>query len=616
MVSQTGFSLGDFYMWPKLVRLWLTLADLAAHKPSHRRRPAFHHPVLESLEDRTVLSPTLSYSTYLGGSSNEIPVRANNPIAVDSAGNVYVTGRTSSNYAAFQSLVHPLRPYGGSGDAYVAKYNPALSGSASLLYFTYLGGSSTDGGTGIALDSSGNAYVTGYTNSADFPTTASAYQANFQGGAADVFVTKLDPSGHILYSTYLGTSGNEADFGSIIAVDASGNAYVSATTNSTLFPTTPGALQTTYSGGYHDAFVAKLNPALSGSASLVYSTYLGGSGDDISFGIAVGGSGNVYVTGDTESTNFRTKNAFQSSLSGSEDAFLTVLNPSLSQLVYASYFGTGFARGLGIAVDSSGNAYVTGDTGAVPTTPGAFQTTAGNTYVAKLNPASAGSSSLVYSTYLGGASATPWGGIAVDGSGNAYVSGTTQTGFPITANAIETSLSKRAWATFVTTLNATGSGLLFSSYLGGTRTGDISEGAGIAVDGSGNIYVTGRTAGDFPTTSGALQTTLGGGYDAFVAKISQAVSAPAAPAAAFAVNSLNLASIGGNIAPVPAAAPGGAAQGAVLDMALMSSQAVVPLLARADADQRLLALPLAKQSWLDRLFADFDSRSLHELIPW
>jgi Beta-propeller repeat len=503
-------------MWPKRIRLWLALSDVAAQKPSPRRRPAFRRPRLESLEDRTVLSPTLSYSTYLGGSGGDIPQRANNHTAVDSAGNVYVTGVTTSNDAAFQSLVHPLRPYGGGGDAFVAKFNPALSGSASLLYFTYLGGSGSDGGTGIAVDSAGNAYVTGYTNSTDLPT-AGAYQANLQSGY-DAFVTKLDASGNILYSTYLGTSGLTAGYGSVIAVDASGNAYVSATTNG---------------GGNFDAFVAKINPALSGSGSLVYSTYLGGSGSDQPYGVAVGGSGDVYVTGSTNSTNFPTKNAFQPNLSGGEDAFVAVLNPSLSQLVYATYLGGNrpgsgpFARGLGVAVDSSGSAYVTGDTSATnfPTTPGAFQTTAGHTYVAKINPASAGPGSLVYSTYLGGGTATPWGGIAVDGSGNAYVTGTTQTGFPITANAIETGLSRRAWAAFVTTLNATGSGLLFSTYLGGTSTGDISEGAGIAVDGSGNTYVTGRTAGDFPTTAGALQTTFGGGgYDAFVAKISPVVT--------------------------------------------------------------------------------------------
>jgi hypothetical protein len=203
----------------------------------------------------------------------------------------------------------------------------------------------------------------------------------------------------------------------------------------------------------------------------------------------------------------------------------------------------------------------------------------------------------------------------VDGSGNAYVTGGTLTGFPITANAIETSLSKGALAAFVTTLNATGSGLLFSTYLGGTTRGDNSEGAGIAVDNSGNIYVTGRTAGDFPTTSGALQTTYAGGdFDAFVARISPVVSAASAPAAASAVNSLNLASIGGSIGPLPAAAAGGATQGAVLDRALAPSRAVVPLPVGADADQRRPVLPLSRQPWLDHLFAGFDGRPLQELF--
>jgi hypothetical protein len=611
-------------MWPTLLTLWLALPHVAAQKPSPRRRPAFRRPLLESLEGRTVLSPVLSYSTYLGGSGDDLPQRSTNHTAVDGAGNVYVTGLTGSTDAAFQSLVHPLRAYGGGGDAFVAKFNPALSGPASLVYFTYLGGSGGDGGTGIAVDSAGNAYVTGYTNSpgSTFPTK-NAYQATFQGGY-DAFFTKLDASGNILYSTYLGTSGTEGTSGSAVAVDGSGNAYVTANTDSSTFPTTPGAFQTTY-GGAQDVFVAKINPALSGPGSLVDSTYLGGSGGESVNGIAVGSSGNVYVTGPTSSTNFPTLNAFQPSLSGGEDAFVAVLNPSLSQLVYASYLGgdggtrrdpSPYARGLGVAVDSSGNAYVTGDTTATnfPTTQGAFQTAAGNTFVAKINPASSGRGSLVYSTYLGG-SAYPWGGIAVDGSGNAYVTGGTPTGFPITANAIETSLSNRAQAAFVTTLNATGSGLLFSTYLGGTGRGDSSEGAGIAVDNSGNIYVAGRTAGDFPTTPGALQTTYAdGGFDAFVAKISPVVSAASAPAAAFAVNSLNLASVGGSIGPLPAAAAGGATQGAVLDRALVPSQAVVPLPVGADADQRPPVPPLSRQPWLDRLFADLDGRPLRDLF--
>src|SRR5262249_51882559 len=136
-------------MWPKLIRLWLTLSDLAAHQPSRRRRSAFRRPLLESLEDRTVLSPVLSYSRYLGGSGDELPQRGSKEIAVDNAGNVYVTGETPSHDAAFQSLVHPLQPYGGGGDAYVAKFNPALSGPASLVYFTYLGGSGDDVAKGI-----------------------------------------------------------------------------------------------------------------------------------------------------------------------------------------------------------------------------------------------------------------------------------------------------------------------------------------------------------------------------------------------------------------------------------------------------------------------------------
>src|SRR5712664_2858829 len=245
----------------------------------------------------------------------------------------------------------------------------------ALFYSTYLGGSVRDGGQGIAVDSAGNAYVTGLSNSPDFPTATGAFQGTL-AGSFDAFVTKINPVGSapLVYSTYLGGSGD--DYGLGIAVDAAGNASLTGFTNSPNFPTTLAAFQAK-PGGSADAFVTKLNS--SGSA-LIYSTYLGGSGDDVGQGIALDSLGNAYVTGFTSSTNFpHSVAAFQTTLAGSFDAFVTKLNLAGSApLLYSTYLGGDSAdRGYAVAVDGSGNAYVTGYTTSTkyPTTTGAFQTT-------------------------------------------------------------------------------------------------------------------------------------------------------------------------------------------------------------------------------------------------
>jgi hypothetical protein len=365
------------------------------------------------------------------------------------------------------------------------------------------------------VDGSGNAYVTGYTSSTDYDLTPGAFQTTKES-YWDVFVTKLNATGTALvYSTYIG--GSLDDVGYAIAVDGSGNAYVTGRTESTNYDVTPGAFQTT-NGGRADVFVTKLNAT---GTALVYSTYIGGSWYDEGYGIAVDGSGYAYVTGKTSSTNYDvTTGAFQTTNGGNADVFVTKLNATGTALVYSTYIGgSGGEEGYGIAVDGSGNAYVTGYTESTDydVTPGAFQTTNGgysDVFVTKLN---ATGTALVYSTYIGGSGNDRGFGIAVDGSGNAYVTGyTSSTDYDLTPGAFQTT-KEGYWDVFVTKLNATGTALVYSTYIGGS---DEDRGRAIAVDGSGNAYVTGYTwSTNYDVTPGAFQTTNGGVWDVFVTKV-------------------------------------------------------------------------------------------------
>jgi hypothetical protein len=466
-----------------------------------------------------VIDPVLVYSTFLGGAN----VDAGFDITVDAAGNAYVTGHTQ---LLIVPSTFPTTPgafdttHNGSFDAFVTKLNP--SGSA-LVYSTFLGGSDLDSGSGIAVDSTGNAYVTGTTFSPDFPTTAGALDTTL-GGVRDAFVTKLNPTGAALvYSTYFG--GSETDLGGSIAVDSSGNAYVSGNTMSFNFPTTPGAFDTILnSNDVLEAFVMKLNP--SGSA-LVYSTLLGGSNGSSSNDIALDASGSVYVIGSASSADFpTTPGAFDTTFSGG-DVFVTKLNATGTAPIYSTFLG-GTARdeGRSIAIDASGNAYATGITLSpdFPTTAGAFDTTYNGNFDAFVTKLNSSGSALVYSTYLGDVDFVTTNDIAVDASGSVYVTGSTSSpNFPTTADAFDTTFNGGPSDVFVTQFNASGSALVYSTLLGGsgdTSTGIADdEGLGIALDNVGGIYVTGSTrSANFPTTPGAFDTTHNGVSDAFVTK--------------------------------------------------------------------------------------------------
>jgi RHS repeat-associated protein len=409
-----------------------------------------------------VIDPVLSYSTYLGGSGSETA----RGVTVDASGNVYVVGATGSvNFP----MVNPVQGSNRGGtDTFVVKLNAA---GTALLYSTYLGGDGDDGASGVAVDATGNVYLAGDTISGNFPTTAGAFQPSFGGNlggrvrAGDGFVAKLNPAGNsLIYATYLGGSFN--DFANRIAVDDSGNASVTGTTASANFPTTPGAFQRTF-GGDLDGFVAKVNPT--GSA-LVYSTYLGGNQLEIVRGFAVDAAGNAYVSGSTASGNFpATAGAFQTSFAGGDN-------------------GVGGGAGEGDA------------------------------FVTKLNPTG---SALVYSTYLGGSANEQGTGLTVDAQGNAYAVGITRsTNFP-TQNPFQATL-RGSWDSFVTKLNAAGSALVYSTYLGGTTNDEILD---VKVDAAGSAVLVGETnATDFPTVN-PTQPSNRGDLDGFITKLSPPGSA-------------------------------------------------------------------------------------------
>ncbi len=426
------------------------------------------------------LSPAgdaILYATYLGGNQGEDA----SGVALDAAGNVYLTGYTTSpdfptTPGAFETSAR------GQQDAFVVKLDPAASGAAALVYSTRLGGSFADFGEDIAIDDAGRVHVVGDTTSANFPTR-NAFDATYGGGGGggssdDVFVAKLNPAGagaaDLLYSTYMG--GSPQDFGIAVTVDNTGNTYVTGYTSSNNFPTTPGAFQTVRGdptqGVGSDAFVTKMNLTANGAGSLLYSTFVGGNNNDEGRDLTLDPAGNVYIAGQTFSPNF-------------------------------------------------------------PTTPGAFQTVFGggiisgsvhaDAFATKLDIGRPGSAALLYSTYLGGTFAGDWAfGIAVGLTGDIYLTGRTDSAdFPITCTGVP---ARNRGGPFISRIDPStpgADGLVYSSFFSGSSGADVA--LAIALDSAANVYLTGSTfSTDFPSTPGGYRNPAGtSSTEAFVSKLDQ-----------------------------------------------------------------------------------------------
>jgi hypothetical protein len=472
-----------------------------------------------------VIDPAIVISCgFLGGSADD----AGAGVAIDSSGSVYVAGTTASfDFPVEAGLDTTFNgPVGGS-DAFVAKVNPA---GTDLVYCCFLGGAANDVCSGVAVDSSGNAYITGWTFSQDFPVTYGpglTPQPNISE-FSDAFVTKILFTGTaLIYSGFVG--GSKTDKGLAIAVNDLGDAVITGSTESDDLPESFYRRQ--YQGG-EDAFVSQI---WRDGFGVTYSVYIGGLGSDIGTAIAVDHYANVYITGRTNSSQedgFPVVGGPGLSYSGNQDAFVANIKRFGYEILYCGYLGgAGIDGGTGIAIDKSGSAYVTGttDSGAgFPTRAGPCASHSGgnDAFVIKVTPAG---TELVYSGFIGGVGNDRGAAIAVDAAGNAYVAGTTDSaiGFPVAGGpqVVPSGLTDA----FVATVRYTGADLMYSGYLGGSQD---DAAAGIAVDGMGNVFVAGTTRStDFPVLVGPILTPgdgAGATTDAFVARIFEKLP-PTAP---------------------------------------------------------------------------------------
>ena len=470
-----------------------------------------------------VIDPTLDYSTYVGGSGEESSLS----IAVDSGNNVIVAGSTDS-------LDFPSSDPGGIAgdrDIFVTKLDPSQAGANQLIYTTFIGGNGRDHAYGIKVDSSGNAYIAGYSESDNFPATANAFDQTYDGNR-DAVVVQLDVAGAANYASYLG--GEFFDEAHQLVIGDNTPMYVVGFTNSDNFPTTGDAFQTNHAGA-GDAFVAVVDPSEFGPSSLVYSTYYGGAGWDAGWAIDVS-DGIIYFAGHTSSDPIPLRNAIQdyggAGLLGYGDAYIAKLDPSQGndQLLFATYLG-GASEEIcaGIAADTSGNVYAVGVTGSED-----FRTTdvsplyGGGLCDAFLAKIRTNGSSLAYSRFVGGSGSEGSMAVVLDPSGNAYVAGGTgSSDFP-TVNPIQADFRGGVAPdppysllgpgdAFVAQFD-TGGAMIFGTYFGGTGA---EAATGIALGAPGSVYVMGVTASSDLDTVNPFQGANAGDFDVFIARIGE-----------------------------------------------------------------------------------------------
>ncbi|HLK22853.1 MAG TPA: SBBP repeat-containing protein, partial [Bryobacteraceae bacterium] len=459
-----------------------------------------------------VIDPVLTFSLYLSGSNQDVA----QTIGLDRIGFLWVAGTTYStnfpNGSAFQTK------QGGGTDIFVTKIDPNAKAGHQIVFSSYLGGGTNDTLGGMAVGPNGDVYLTGTTFSADFPMVNAAQTV--LGGTNDAFVAWINSSRKLGYSTFLGGKGDETGLG--VTFNSENEIFVTGGTDSTDFPT--GAPLQSATGGRDDAYVAEYKPSLSGAATLVYSTYLGGSNFDIGRAIALAPDGTIWVTGGTYSFNFPMKgNSYDKTYGGGGDAFVAHIKPSggSSGLLYSSFLGgSDQEEASSIVVDAQGQVIISGWTisSDYPVTSTALQTKyggSGNGFLSILDTTK--NPQLTYSTYIGGTGPTIPSDLKLDAEGNLYLTGMTLAGdLPTTANAAQPKWDGSEDA-FALVLNPAG-GVKYMTYLG---SDGLQVGYGIAFDGKDNIYVVGYTSGPiFKALKGVTKTSAAGKVDGFVAGIS------------------------------------------------------------------------------------------------
>lgn len=519
----------------------LVVVDLAlarGHRP-------FTRATIAAPTSTSAPNPAVMASTYLGGTGFEIAWSC----AVDRDGNVYTggdaqpaIGQSTADLPTTTNAVQPTYR-GGGQDGFVAKYDR----SGHLLWSTYLGGSDWDGVFSLTTDANGNVVVTGVTSSSDFPITANAVQKTIAANSDAAFVTVISADGtQILYSTFLGGTQSDGapplpvNIGHLIpqdgpfttgvgvAVANDGTIFVCGGTNTIDMPVTSGAAQTII-GGEEDGYVARIDRTKSGAAGLLYCTYLGGLTSDFAAAVVVDLSGNAFVTGETQSENFPTTlGAYQTTHMPGTAAFVTKLNPTGTTKIYSTLVsgskgssaagGTNYNAPGAIAIDSSGRAYITGETNAsdYPTTAGVVQPAFGGQDDGFVTELSADGSALVFSTYLGGGDYDGLFGLKIDNDGNIYVGGYSSSRNLTLVRPFQSTFGNY-YEGWVAEISPGGTSLLFSSYLGGDDQNSV-YGLDLWND---ELYLTGRTAAaNFPTTPNAPQKNYGGGiWDVFVTEV-------------------------------------------------------------------------------------------------